>query len=259
MSASTVQVERRGAVAVVTINRPDASNTLNLQTAMDLLAAAMTCGRNPAVRAVVLTGAGRNFCFGGDLRGMLNKGKSADAYLRELTTYLHEAISHFARMDAPLIAAVNGTAAGAGVGLVAMADLALCGETSKFNLAYTGVGLTPDAGTSFLLPRAIGTKRAMELFLLNRSLTAAEALSWGLVNSVVADDQLMAEAVALGEKLAEGATRAFGRTKRLVSHSLGALESQMVLESETIAAQAGSEEGLEGITAFLEKRPPSFD
>jgi 2-(1,2-epoxy-1,2-dihydrophenyl)acetyl-CoA isomerase len=259
MSAPSVQVESRGAVAVVTINRPDVSNTLNLQTAMDLLAAAMTCGRNPAVRAVVLTGAGRNFCFGGDLRGMLNKGKGADAYLRELTTYLHEAISHFARMDAPLIAAVNGTAAGAGVGLVAMADLALCGESSKFNLAYTGVGLTPDAGTSFLLPRAIGTKRAMELFLLNRSLTAPEALSWGLVNSVVADDQLMNEAVKLGERLANGATRAFGRTKRLLASSLGGLESQMVLEAETIAAQAGSAEGLEGITAFLEKRKPSFE
>ena len=259
MSASTVEVQSRGNVAIVTINRPDVSNTLNLQTAMDLLAAAMTCGRNPAVRAVVLTGAGRNFCFGGDLRGMLNKGKGADAYLRELTTYLHEAISHFARMDAPLIAAVNGTAAGAGVGLVAMADLALCAESSKFNLAYTGVGLTPDAGTSFLLPRAIGTKRAMELFLLNRSLSAAEALSWGLVNSVVADDQLMSEAMKLGERLANGATRAFGRTKRLVASSLGGLESQMVLEAETIASSAGSAEGLEGITAFLEKRKPSFE
>jgi 2-(1,2-epoxy-1,2-dihydrophenyl)acetyl-CoA isomerase len=258
MSAPSVQVESRGAVAVVTINRPDVSNTLNLQTAMDLLAAAMTCGRNPDVRAVVLTGAGRNFCFGGDLRGMLNKGKGADAYLRELTTYLHEAISHFARMDAPLIAAVNGTAAGAGVGLVAMADLALCAESSKFNLAYTGVGLTPDAGTSFLLPRAIGTKRAMELFLLNRSLSAAEALSWGLVNTVVADDQLMNEAMKLGERLANGATRAFGRTKRLVASSLGGLESQMVLEAETIAVSAGSAEGLEGIGAFLDKRKPSF-
>jgi 2-(1,2-epoxy-1,2-dihydrophenyl)acetyl-CoA isomerase len=259
MSAPTVQVESRGAVAIVTINRPDVSNTLNLQTAMDLLAAAMTCGRNSAVRAVVLTGAGRNFCFGGDLRGMLNKGKAADAYLRELTTYLHEAISHFARMDAPLIAAVNGTAAGAGVGLVAMADLAICAETSKFNLAYTAVGLTPDAGTSFLLPRAIGTKRAMELFLMNRALTSAEALSWGLVNKVVADTDLMTEAVTLAERLAAGPTRAFGRTKRLVANALGPLESQMVQESETIAAQAGSDEGLEGIGAFLEKRKPAFD
>jgi len=259
MSAPTVQVESRGAVAVVTLNRPEVSNTLNLQTAMDLLAAAMTCGRNSAVRAVVLTGAGRNFCFGGDLRGMLNRGSAADAYLRELTTYLHEAISHFARMDAPLIAAVNGTAAGAGVGLVAMADLAICAESSKFNLAYTAVGLTPDAGTSFLLPRAVGSKRAMELFLLNRALTSAEALSWGLVNSVAPDDQLLAQAMKLAERVAEGPTRAFGRTKRLVATSLGALESQMVLESETIATQAGSPEGLEGIGAFLEKRKPAFD
>jgi 2-(1,2-epoxy-1,2-dihydrophenyl)acetyl-CoA isomerase len=259
MSAPTVQVESRGAVAIVTLNRPDVSNTLNLQTAMDLLAAAMTCGRNPAVRAVVLTGAGRNFCFGGDLRGMLNKGKGADAYLRELTTYLHEAISHFARMDAPLIAAVNGTAAGAGVGLVTMSDLAICGESSRFNLAYTGVGLTPDAGTSFLLPRAIGSKRAMELFLLNRSLTATEAVSWGLVNRSVPDANLLAEAITLGEQLAEGATRAFGRTKRLMATALGALETQMVLESETISTQAGSDEGLEGISAFLDKRKPAFD
>jgi 2-(1,2-epoxy-1,2-dihydrophenyl)acetyl-CoA isomerase len=190
---------------------------------------------------------------------MLNKGKAADAYLRELTTYLHEAISHFARMDAPLIAAVNGTAAGAGVGLAAMADLTVCGESSKFNLAYTGVGLTPDAGTSFLLPRIIGVKRAMEMFLLNRSITSAEALNWGLVNCVVSDDQLMSEALKLADRLAAGATHAFGRTKRLVLASLGALESQMVLEAETIATSAASAEGLEGISAFLEKRKPSFN
>jgi 2-(1,2-epoxy-1,2-dihydrophenyl)acetyl-CoA isomerase len=218
----------------------------------------MTCGRNPAVRAVVLTGAGKNFCFGGDLRGMLAKGKSADAYLRELTTYLHEAISHFVRMDAPVIAAVNGTAAGAGVGLVAMADLAVCGAGAKFNLAYTGVGLTPDAGTSFLLPRAVGAKRAMELILLNRTLTADEALNWGLVNQVVADSEVLAQALRVGEQLAAGATQAYGQVKRLLAHSLGALESQMVLESQTIAAQAGSAEGLEGITAFLDKRTPAY-
>src|SRR5215469_14032674 len=201
MSVPTVQVETRGAVALVILNRPENGNAINLQLAMDLLAAAMTCARNAAVRAVVLSGAGRHFCFGGDLRAVGTRTPGGDDYIRELTTYLHAAISRFVRMDAPVIAAVNGTAAGAGVGLVAMADLALCGETSKFNLAYTGVGLTPDAGTSFLLPRAIGTKRAMELFLLNRSITANEALSWGLVNNVVADDQLLSEAVALGESL----------------------------------------------------------
>ena len=124
------------------------------------------------MRAVVLTGAGRNFCFGGDLRAMASRETAGDDYIRELTTYLHAAIAHFVRMDAPVIAAVNGTAAGAGVGLVAMADLALCARGSKFNLAYTNAGLTPDAGTSFLLPRTIGAKRTMELLLLNRTLPA---------------------------------------------------------------------------------------
>ena len=178
--------------------------------------------------------------------------------LRELTTYLHAAISHFVRMDAPVVAAVNGTAAGAGVGLVAMADLAVCGRSSQFNLAYTNVGLTPDAGTSFLLPRIVGAKRAMELLLLNRVLSAAEALSWGLVNEVVDDEQLPARALELAEQLARGARGAYGATKRLIAQSLGAFESQMVLESETIAAHAVSAEGMEGIGAFLEKRRPQF-
>jgi 2-(1,2-epoxy-1,2-dihydrophenyl)acetyl-CoA isomerase len=258
MSTSSVQVETRGAVALVTLNRPESANTLNLEMAMDLLAAAMTCGRNPNVRAVVLTGAGRQFCFGGDLRGMMSQGSAVDGYLRELTGYLHSAISHFVRMDAPVIAAVNGTAAGAGVGLVAMADLVVCGKSSKFSLAYTGVGLTPDGGTSFLLPRIIGVRRSMELMLLNRALTAEEALDWGLVNSVAEDSQLLDEAFRLAERLASGATRAFGKTKRLMAASIAGFESQMVLESETIASQAVTEEGAEGINAFLAKRKPNF-
>src|SRR5580658_78624 len=229
------------------LNRKDSGNAINLQMAMDLLAAAMTCARNAAVRAVVLSGAGRNFCFGGDLRAMASRDETGGDYIRELTTYLHAAISHFVRMDPPVIAAVNGTAAGAGVGLVAMADLALCARSSRFNLAYTHSGLTPDAGTTFLLPRTLGVKRTMELLLLNRPLPADQALAWGLVNEVVD-----------AEQLAQGARAALGATKRLIAHSLGAFESQMVLESETIAAHAVSAEGSEGIGAFLEKRKPRF-
>lgn len=258
MSAPTVQVETRGAVAVVILNRPDSANTLNLQMSMDLLAAALACARNAAVRAVVLTGAGRNFCFGGDLRAMAARDTALDDYIRELTTYLHAAIAHFTRMDAPVIAAVNGTAAGAGVGLAAMADLALCAKSSKFILAYTNAGLTPDGGTSFLLPRVIGARRTMELLLLNRPLSAQQALDWGLVNEVVEDGELLERAMELAGQLAAGATGAFGQTKRLVAHSLGALESHMTLESETIASQAASVDGVEGIRAFLEKRKPDF-
>jgi 2-(1,2-epoxy-1,2-dihydrophenyl)acetyl-CoA isomerase len=258
VSAPTVQVETRGAVALVTLNRRESGNAINLQMAMDLLAAAMTCARNTAVRAVVLSGAGRNFCFGGDLRAMASRDEAGADYIRELTTYLHAAISHFVRMDPPVIAAVNGTAAGAGVGLVAMADLALCARSSRFNLAYTHSGLTPDAGTTFLLPRTLGVKRTMELLLLNRPLPADQALAWGLVNEVVDDEQLLPRALEMAEQLAQGARAALGATKRLIAHSLGAFESQMVLESETIAAHAVSEEGSEGIGAFLEKRKPRF-
>ncbi len=258
MSAPAVQVETRGAVALVTLNRPESGNALNLQMAMDLLAAAMTCARNSAVRAVVLSGAGRHFCFGGDLRAFGTRSPAGDDYIRELTTYLHAAISQFVRMDAPVLAAVNGTAAGAGVGLVAMADLALGARSSNFNLAYTQAGLTPDAGTTFLLPRTLGLKRTMELLLRNRLLAAEEALAWGLLNEVVADQELLPRALEIAEKLSHGASGAFGATKRLIAHSLGALESQMVLEGETIARHAVGPEGREGVSAFLEKRKPRF-
>jgi 2-(1,2-epoxy-1,2-dihydrophenyl)acetyl-CoA isomerase len=258
MSTPTVLVETRGSVAIVTLNRPDNANTLNLKMACDLLAAALICERTSEIRAVVLTGAGKHFCFGGDLRGMMSESEAVDAYLRELTSHLHSAIVHFARMNAPVVAAVTGTAAGAGVGLVAMADLAVAGRGSKFSLAYTGVGLTPDGSTSFLLPRAVGTKRAMELLLTNRALTADEALAWGLINQVTADGEVLNAALALADKLAAGPLRAFGQTKRLVGAALGALETQLTLESQAIAAQAKSAEGREGINAFLEKRKAQY-
>jgi 2-(1,2-epoxy-1,2-dihydrophenyl)acetyl-CoA isomerase len=139
-----------------------------------------------------------------------------------------------------------------------MADLALGARSSKFKLAYTQAGLTPDAGTTFLLPRTLGLKRTMELLLLNRVLEAEEALAWGLLNEVVADEQLLPRALEIAERLSRGASGAFGATKRLIAHSLGAFESQMVLESETIARHAVGPEGQEGVRAFLEKRKPRF-
>jgi 2-(1,2-epoxy-1,2-dihydrophenyl)acetyl-CoA isomerase len=258
MPDSTVKTEVRGHVAIVELNRPENANTLNMQMGRDLAAAAIACESNPSVRVVVLTGAGKNFCFGGDLRGMIEGGSAVDAYLRELTSHLHTAIAHFVRMDAPVIAAVNGTAAGAGVGLVAMSDMAIAGQGSKFSLAYTGVGLTPDGSTSFFLPRVIGQKRATELILTNRAITAAEALDWGLVNSVVPDGEIVAEALKVAERLASGPIRAFGKAKRLIAEATGALESHLALESQTIARQAATPEGREGIAAFLEKRKPKF-
>lgn len=256
-STPTVTVEIRGAVAHVTLSRPEVANTMNVAFGHDLLRAALRVESDPSVRAVVLTGAGKNFCFGGDLRGMQDGG-DVEPYLRELTTHLHAAIVHFTRMDAPVIAAVNGTAAGAGLGLVLMADLAIAGSGAKFAPAYTGVGLTPDGATSFLLPRAVGYKRAMEMFLTNRVLTADDALAWGLVNQVVPDDQLQDAAAKLAARLAAGPRGAYGHVKRLLGDSEPGLESQLALEGRTISRQAAAPEGREGIAAFLEKRKPSW-
>jgi 2-(1,2-epoxy-1,2-dihydrophenyl)acetyl-CoA isomerase len=255
---STVLLERRGTIAVITLNRPDNANVLDMQMGRDLLAAVEACQQDAALRAVVLTGAGKHFCFGGDLRGMLAQGGAPDAYLRELTTHLHRAIVGLVRLEAPVIAAVNGTAAGAGVGLVAMADLAVCAQGTRFSLAYTGVALTPDGSTSFFLPQILGNKRALELMLTNRLLTAAEALDWGFVNQVVPDGEVLASALQLAERLASGPRQANASVKRLVALAGGALEAHLAVESETIARQSVSAEGREGMQAFLEKRKPTF-
>ncbi len=254
----TVKFELDQGVAWITLNRPDAANTLNLQFGRDLNDAATRCRGERSVRAVVITGAGKPFSFGGDLGAMMmNEDRAIHAYLRELTVDLHSAITTFTRLQAPVIAAVNGTAAGAGVGLVAMADLAIAAESAKFSLAYTAVGLTPDGSTSYFLPRLVGGKRAMELVLTNRTLTAAEALDWGLVNRVVGDAEVAAEARKLAERLAAGPLGAFGHAKRLL-RSQASLEHQLEDESRTIAEQAVTAEAREGIGAFLAKRKPSF-
>jgi 2-(1,2-epoxy-1,2-dihydrophenyl)acetyl-CoA isomerase len=256
--SATVLIEVAGAVATLTLNRPESNNALTLGLARELLTAALACETDARVRAVVLTGAGRHFCFGGDLRAMRDSGEAAPGYINELTTHLHAAISALTRMRAPVVAAVNGTAAGAGVGLACAADLALCGRGSRFSLAYTGVGLAPDGSVSFLLPRIVGRRRAMELLLTNRVLGAEEALGWGLVNQVVDDAELPAQARSLAERLAAGPTEAFAATKRLLDASAPGLESQMALEGRTIAAVSAHPHGREGIAAFIEKRTARY-
>jgi len=254
----TVKFELSDGVAWITLNRPGSANTLDLQFGRDLLDAAERCRGTHGVRAVVITGAGKAFCFGGDLEAMMmNEGGAIEAYLHELTTDLHAAILVFCGLDAPVIAAVNGTAAGAGVGLVAMADLAIAAEGARFSLAYTAVGLTPDGSTSFFLPRSLGTKRAMELVLTNRALSAAEALEWGLVNKVVPDAEVVEEARKLAARLTAGPLKALGQAKRLM-RSEASLKAQLSDEGRTIASQATSPEAREGIQAFLAKRKPVF-
>jgi 2-(1,2-epoxy-1,2-dihydrophenyl)acetyl-CoA isomerase len=254
----TLRVDIRDRVARLTLTRPDAANTMNLQFGREFLAAALSLRGDESVRAVILSGEGKNFSFGGDLRGMVGSGGDLGAYLGELTTTLHAALAQLMRMDAPVVAAVKGSAAGAGLGLVLAADLVIAARSAKFTAAYTGVGLTPDAGCTFLLPRAVGYKRAMELLLTNRVLAAAEALEWGLVNQVVDDDKVDETAAALAARLAAGPTGAFGGVKRLLAEAEPGLEDQLGRESRSIAACGIGAEGREGIAAFLEKRAPRF-
>ncbi len=257
-ASSTVRLEIRDGVAHLTLTRPQAANTMDLQFGREFAAAAQVLRDDRRVRAVLLDAEGKNFCFGGDLRAMVSAGADVQAYLTELTTDLHAGMAHLSRLEAPVVAAVQGTAAGAGLGLVLAADLAIAGKSTKFAASYTAVGLTPDAGCTFTLPRAVGYKRAMELFLTNRVLDAERALEWGLVNQVVADDELAQTAAALAARLAAGPTGAFGGVKRLLSGSEPGFEAQLARESSSIAARAQTPEGREGIGAFLEKRTPKF-
>ena len=253
-----IHVETREHVAYVTFARPEAANTMDLQFGREFRAAVSALAAVKEVRAVVISGQGKNFCFGGDLKGMIASGGDVQAYLAELTTDLHAGLAHLARLDAPVIAAVNGTAAGAGLGLVLAADLSIAARGAKFAPAYTGVGLTPDAGCTFLLPRAVGYKRAMELMLMNRVLDAATALEWGLVNEVVDDDKLLEAAAVLAKRLAAGPVQAFGAVKRLLAQSQPGFEDQLARESKSVAARGASAEGSEGIHAFLEKRAARY-
>jgi 2-(1,2-epoxy-1,2-dihydrophenyl)acetyl-CoA isomerase len=257
-SSPQVRLEIREHVAHLTLARADAANTFNLQVGREFAAAAYAIRKDSSVRAVLLQGEGKNFCFGGDLRGMMAAGGDVNAYLSELTTDLHAGLVHLARANAPVVAAVQGSAAGAGLGLVLAADLAIAGKSAKFTAAYTAVGLTPDAGGTFLLPRAVGYKRAMEMLITNRVLDAQLALEWGLVNQVVEDAQLADTAASLAARLAAGPKGAYGTVKRLLAESEPGWEAQLAREGRTIAGRAETAEGREGIAAFLAKRTPKF-
>jgi 2-(1,2-epoxy-1,2-dihydrophenyl)acetyl-CoA isomerase len=259
MSGDPVLVQRAGAVATLVLNRPDVGNAIDLSLAQALMNAAIACDEDAAIRCVVITGAGRMFCAGGDVAGFASAGDELPVMLKQLTSYLHMAVSRFARMNKPLVTAINGAAAGAGFSLAVLGDIALVARSAKLALAYGGIGLSPDGGATWLLPRLIGLRRAQELALTGQRLTGEEAAAMGLVTRAVDDAALMGEAETMAAKLARGATRALGRTRALLLSSFGnSLEEQLELESRAIAAGGRDAEGREGVAAFLAKRPPDF-
>ena len=247
-------------IARITINRPKSYNALDLESTREFCDITKRCSTDSSVRAVILTGAGNKaFCAGGDVASFAKDPATVDELIREITGFLHTAISLLAEMNAPVIAAVNGVAAGAGLSLAACSDLAIASDNASFTSAYTLIGLTPDGSSTHYLPRLIGRRRAMELYLTNRSLSAQEALEWGLINRVVSQADLQNEVDQLAYQLAAGPTLAYGGVKRLLMTSLtDTLEAQMAREARQIAELSKSRDGLEGVKAFVEKRKAVF-
>jgi 2-(1,2-epoxy-1,2-dihydrophenyl)acetyl-CoA isomerase len=261
MSYETIQLEMRDSVCVLTLNRPDRLNALNVQVANDFKAAVGEALERGA-RAIVITGAGRAFSAGGDLREMQEIAKKdgrVEAFFDEPLRILNEAILLIRETPVPFIAAVNGVASGGGCNLALACDLVIAAESARFNQAFIKIGLTPDCGGTFMLPRLVGWKRATELLFTGDLISALAAAKMGMINSVSPDNELMANAMAMAEKLSQAPTAALGEIKMLLNASAANdIRSQLDLERETQIESGKTKDFVEGVSAFLEKRPPRF-
>jgi 2-(1,2-epoxy-1,2-dihydrophenyl)acetyl-CoA isomerase len=253
----TIKFEQAGAITRITLNRPDAANGMNDTMTRELADAARRCDTE-ATKVVLITGSGRFFCAGGDLKSFAS-APSRGRYIKGVADDLHRAISTFARMDAVLITAVNGVAAGAGFSIAVTGDLVLAAESASFTMAYTRAGLSPDGSSSYYLPRLIGIRKTQELMLTNRTLSAQDASQWGLVTEVVPDAELADRANQLADQMAATARQSNGAVKALLLTTFkNGIEEQMELEGRLIAERADSADGREGVDAFLAKRKAEF-
>jgi 2-(1,2-epoxy-1,2-dihydrophenyl)acetyl-CoA isomerase len=259
MGNKNVLLEKADGVATITMNRPERLNALDVEMGEELLQAFRGCGADPEVRVIVLTGAGRTFSAGGDVKAFAGSIDEPVPYFKELIPRLHAGILEIRRMPKPVIARVHGFAAGAAMSLTMACDLVVAAESARFNIAYARVGLSPDGGSTYFLPRLVGQRKALEIFFTADIIEAAEAARLGLVNWVVPDGELEKTTRDLALRLARGPALALGRTKELVNGSLGeSLESQLDNEEETILRTVVSEDFGEGVRAFVEKREPGF-
>ena len=250
-----VETSREGAVLTITLNRPEVLNALNAEL-HGALGGALKEARAPDVRAVVITGAGRGFCVGQDLNEF--RESAGDIADRLRNTY-HPNILAIRALEKPVLAAVNGPAAGAGLSLACACDVRLAAAAATFVPAFINIGLVPDSGSTYFVRRLLGTARAFEWMTSGRPLTAAEALEWGLVSEVIDDDRLHARAAERAAELAELPTRGIALSKRLFDHAeQTTLEEQLELEAQLQAAATRTDDFREGVAAFLEKREPRF-
>ncbi|MFJ9562847.1 enoyl-CoA hydratase/isomerase family protein [Streptomyces fuscichromogenes] len=247
-------------IAHLRLNRPEASNGMDVPFLQALHAAVLRCHGEPRVRAVLLTGEGPHFCAGGDVRTFAAKGEHLPDYLREATAWLQISASALLQLQAPVVAAVHGYAAGGGgFGLVCASDFVIAAESAKFMSGAVRAGMAPDAGVSVTLTQLVGLRKAIEILLTNPTLTAAEALEAGLITRVVPDADLAAEAHALALTLTTGAPRALAATKRLLWGGVGAtVADRLAEEARTVSELSGTADAREALAAVLERRTPSF-
>jgi 2-(1,2-epoxy-1,2-dihydrophenyl)acetyl-CoA isomerase len=261
MSFETVKYEFNGRVAVITMNRPEALNALSLQLTRDLLGSIERAVADGA-RAVVLTGEGRAFCSGGDLRemqSMWQREGRIEAFMEEPLKALHDVILLIRETPIPFVAAVQGVCAGAGTNFALACDIVFAADNASFNEAFVKIGLSPDCGGSFFLPRAVGEKRAAEIFMTGETIPAAKALEFGMINRVCLPESLMTDSLAMAQRLSMAPTAAIGRIKQMLNATFANdLRAQLELEHRLQIESGKGNDFREGVQAFFEKRPPEF-
>lgn len=261
MEYTFIKLEMQDAVGVITLNRPESLNALTLEVGREFQAA-VNEAREKGARAIVITGAGRAFCAGGDLREMqriaAQNGRS-EAFFDEPLRELNECLLLIRRSPLPFIAAVNGAASGGGCNLALGCDLVIAGESARFNQAFIKIGLSPDCGGTFILPRLIGWRRATQLLMTGEVVSAPEALGMGMINAVVPDAELLAQAMRMAKTLASAPTAAIGRIKELLEASASNDYGEQLEQERKAQIQSGlTKDFKEGVAAFIEKRPPKF-
>jgi 2-(1,2-epoxy-1,2-dihydrophenyl)acetyl-CoA isomerase len=255
-----VLLELAGGVGRLRLNRPEAANGLHVPMLKALYEALMRCHGEPRLRALLLSGEGKHFCAGGDVKEFASKGKALPDYLREATAWLQVCSSALIRLQAPVVTIVQGFAAGGGgLGLVCASDIVIAGESAKFMSGATRVGMAPDGGSTVTLGRIVGHRKAMEIVLTNPTITAPDALEMGLITRVVADEELESAGLSLAADWAAGPTLALSESKRLLWDGLGrSVEDCFPDEARTVSMLSGTEDSLEGLAAVIERRPPVY-
>ena len=258
MTASVKLTEEDG-IAEVLLNRPEAFNAFDQDMVVFLAKTLTHVATDDSVSAVVISGAGKAFCAGGDLRAVLALPRSPAVGLYELAAGFHQAIVEIRRMKKPVIAAVNGIAAGGGFSMALACDFRVMAQSAVLRQAYTSNGLSVDGGGTFTLPRIVGLARALEIIAFDKPISSGQALSWGMVTKVVPDGQALEEAYKIAHELARGSLHSFGRCKELITNSFNtAFEAQLELERSALSCCADHPDGKEGLKAFVEKRKPVF-